>query len=45
MFRVVAETPRIRLPVVPGNRSFNLSNSVAVVIYETWRQAGFGKRA
>jgi tRNA (cytidine/uridine-2'-O-)-methyltransferase len=32
----------IRVPMVPGNRSLNLSNSVAVVIYEAWRQLGFG---
>ena len=41
----VAEQQRIRVPMVPGNRSLNLSNSVAVVIYEAWRQNGFGKRA
>jgi tRNA (cytidine/uridine-2'-O-)-methyltransferase len=32
---------RIRLPMRPGNRSLNLSNSVAVVVYEAWRQNGF----
>lgn len=32
---------RIRLPMQPGNRSLNLSNSVAVVVYEAWRQSGF----
>jgi tRNA (cytidine/uridine-2'-O-)-methyltransferase len=32
---------RLRLPMVPGNRSLNLSNAVAVVVYEAWRQAGF----
>ena len=31
----------IRLPMVPGNRSLNLSNAVAVVIFEAWRQLGF----
>jgi tRNA (cytidine/uridine-2'-O-)-methyltransferase len=31
----------IRLPMVPGNRSLNLSNSVAVVVFEAWRQIGF----
>jgi len=25
----------------PGNRSLNLSNAVAVVVYEAWRQQGF----
>jgi tRNA (cytidine/uridine-2'-O-)-methyltransferase len=32
---------RLRLPLVAGNRSLNLSNSVAVVVYEAWRQNGF----
>ena len=33
---------RIRLPMRPDNRSLNLSNTVAVVIYEAWRQNGYG---
>ncbi len=32
---------RLRLPMRPGNRSLNLSNSVAVVVFEAWRQSGF----
>ncbi|HSH42603.1 MAG TPA: tRNA (cytidine(34)-2'-O)-methyltransferase [Arenicellales bacterium] len=32
---------RITLPMCPGNRSLNLGNSVAVVVYEAWRQLGF----
>lgn len=32
---------RLRLPMRPGNRSLNLSNAVAVVVYEAWRQAGY----
>jgi tRNA (cytidine/uridine-2'-O-)-methyltransferase len=35
------EQHRLRLPMVPGNRSLNLSNAVAVVVYEAWRQQGF----
>jgi len=31
----------VRLPMVPGSRSLNLSNSVAVVVYEAWRQLGY----
>ena len=31
----------LRLPMRPGNRSLNLSNAVAVVIFEAWRQQGF----
>ncbi len=33
----------IRIPMRPGNRSLNLSNAVAVVLYEAWRQQGFGE--
>ena len=32
---------RLRIPMRPANRSLNLSNAVAVVIYEAWRQNGF----
>jgi len=31
----------LRLPLKPGNRSLNLSNTAAVVLYEAWRQQGF----
>jgi tRNA (cytidine/uridine-2'-O-)-methyltransferase len=37
----VAESQRIRVPMLPSSRSLNLSNTVAVVIYEAWRQVGF----
>jgi tRNA (cytidine/uridine-2'-O-)-methyltransferase len=36
-----AEERRLRLPMRPGNRSLNLSNCVAVVVFEAWRQQGF----
>ena len=32
---------RIRLPMLPNNRSLNLSNSAAIIVYEAWRQCGF----
>jgi len=32
---------RLRLPMRPDNRSLNLSNTVAVMVFEAWRQAGF----
>jgi tRNA (cytidine/uridine-2'-O-)-methyltransferase len=41
---VIAAVPpeqRLRLPMRPGSRSLNLSNSVAVVVYEAWRQQDF----
>lgn len=37
----VAPARRLRLPMRPGNRSLNLSNAVAVVVYEAWRQQSF----
>ncbi len=32
---------RLRLPMKPGNRSLNLSNTAAIVVYEAWRQHGY----
>jgi tRNA (cytidine/uridine-2'-O-)-methyltransferase len=32
---------RLRLPMLPDSRSLNLSNTVAVAVYEAWRQLGF----
>lgn len=32
---------RLRLPMMAGQRSLNLSNAVAVVVFEAWRQQGF----
>ncbi|WP_348672059.1 tRNA (cytidine(34)-2'-O)-methyltransferase [uncultured Abyssibacter sp.] len=34
-------TQRLRIPMRPDNRSLNLSNAVAVIAYEAWRQLGF----
>jgi tRNA (cytidine/uridine-2'-O-)-methyltransferase len=31
----------LRVPMRPGNRSLNLSNAAAVIVYEAWRQLGF----
>ncbi len=41
---VMAEFPddqRLRLPMLAGQRSLNLSNAVAVTVFEAWRQFGF----
>jgi tRNA (cytidine/uridine-2'-O-)-methyltransferase len=41
---VLASLPaeqKLRLPMREGNRSLNLSNAAAVVVYEAWRQLGF----
>lgn len=32
---------RVRLAMMPNNRSLNLSNTVAVTVFEAWRQVGF----
>ena len=36
---------KLKLPMRPGNRSLNLSNAVAVVAFEAWRQLAFGGSA
>jgi tRNA (cytidine/uridine-2'-O-)-methyltransferase len=36
-----APAQRVRLPMRPGQRSLNLSNTVAVVVFEAWRQQGY----
>ena len=33
---------RLKIPMQPGQRSLNLSNTVAVAVFEAWRQNGFG---
>lgn len=35
------EPHRVRLPMRPGQRSLNLSNAVAVAVFEAWRHAGY----
>lgn len=42
LLQSVAPDHRLRLPMRAGNRSLNLSNAVAVAVYEAWRQNGFG---
>jgi tRNA (cytidine/uridine-2'-O-)-methyltransferase len=37
-----ATPQRLRLPMRPNQRSLNLSNAVAVTVFEAWRQQGFG---
>ena len=36
-----APNARLRIPMLPAMRSINLSNAVAIAVYEAWRQAGF----
>lgn len=43
--KVLATIPvelRLRIPMRRGSRSLNLANAVAIVVYEAWRQVGFG---
>ncbi len=37
----LAQEQLLRIPMLSGNRSLNLSNAVAIVLYEAWRQLGF----
>ncbi len=37
----IPESHRLRIPMRPASRSLNLSNAVAVAVYEAWRQFGF----
>ncbi len=37
----VPDAQRLRLPMVADSRSLNLSNAVAVAVYEAWRQLGY----
>jgi tRNA (cytidine/uridine-2'-O-)-methyltransferase len=41
MLEEFPEDRDLRIPMIAGNRSLNLSNAVAVVVYEAWRQQGF----
>jgi len=41
LLATIPPTQRLRLPMRPGSRSLNLSNAVAVVVFEAWRQLGF----
>lgn len=35
----------LRIPMLPNNRSLNLSNAVAIILYEAWRQVGFSRQS
>lgn len=39
--RALEPVEPIRIPMRPGNRSLNLANAVAIVVYEAWRQHGY----
>jgi tRNA (cytidine/uridine-2'-O-)-methyltransferase len=37
----IPDAQQLRLPMRPGQRSLNLSNAVAVAVFEAWRQCGY----
>ena len=41
ILETISPTHRLRIPMQPNSRSLNLSNAVAVVVYEAWRQQQF----
>lgn len=41
LLEAIPPAQRLRLPMRPDSRSLNLSNTVAVAVYEAWRQLGF----
>lgn len=41
VLQAIPEAQRLCLPMQPDNRSLNLSNAVAIAVYEAWRQLGF----
>ena len=41
VLETIPATQRLRLPMCADSRSLNLSNTVAVAVYEAWRQLGF----
>ncbi len=41
LLATLAPEQKLRLPMLPNNRSLNLSNTVAVAVCEAWRQCGF----
>jgi len=41
LMNTVPEAQRLRLPMLPESRSLNLSNTVAISLYEAWRQMNF----
>ena len=41
LLETVPAAQRLRIPMLPNNRSLNLSNAVAIILYEGWRQLSF----
>jgi tRNA (cytidine/uridine-2'-O-)-methyltransferase len=45
VLEAISAERRLRLPMRPDSRSLNLSNTVAIAVYEAWRQLGFAGAA
>lgn len=41
ILNALPDNQKIRFPMMPNNRSMNLSNTVAITVFEAWRQQGF----
>lgn len=41
ILQTLPENQKIRFPMMPNNRSMNLSNTVAITVFEAWRQLGY----
>ncbi|MGB5177387.1 MAG: tRNA (uridine(34)/cytosine(34)/5-carboxymethylaminomethyluridine(34)-2'-O)-methyltransferase TrmL [Gammaproteobacteria bacterium] len=41
VLRTIGRTATLRVPMIASSRSLNLSNTVAILVYEAWRQQGF----
>ena len=42
VLEAIPEEQCVRIPMVENSRSLNLSNAVSIILYEAWRQSGFG---
>lgn len=45
ILNALPDQQKVRLPMLPASRSLNLSNTVAVTLYEAWRQIGFSGKS
>ena len=41
VYKKLKNSLKVYIPMIPGNRSINLSNAVSVCIYEAWKQINF----
>lgn len=41
VLNAITDKQKIRIPMLPGSRSLNLSNATAIILYQAWQQIGF----